>query len=217
MKGNEYMRNHVKLLLTALTAAVVMAAVVGAASANRLSVNVQGQRIVWTELTFAGQGEGGENAVICDVTLEGSFHSRTIVKTPGLLIGHISRASVNMCEGLGGATILTATLPWHVRYAGFSGTLPNIRLLTIHLVGANFRIGDVFGFSCLSTTTATNPGIGNANREAGGNITTLEASGVIPARSGGTIFGCPFTNGTFSGNGEVTQLGNTSRISITLI
>jgi hypothetical protein len=79
----------------------------------------------------------------CDLTLEGSFHSRTFPKTPELLIGYLTRVGTANCTLT--TTILTATLPWHVRYTGFSGALPDITAIRARIVGVAFSAG-AFGF-----------------------------------------------------------------------
>jgi hypothetical protein len=204
-----------KLLLTGLTAALLLAAMVSSASANRLSVSNQAFRVVFTPLTFQSSEEGGVQ-VRCNVTLEGSFHTRTIVKTANSLIGHISRASLNSCSG-GTATILQASLPWHVQYRSFTGTLPNITGVVLGLVGAAFLLDTALA-DCLYQSTAASPAVGTVNISSG-RATTLTASErfAIPIRTSLSV-GCAFAqNGFFTGSGTVTLLGNTTVISVTLI
>src|SRR5215218_2848212 len=123
------MRNRSKLLLTGLCASIVLASAVSTASANRLSVNETGFTITWSALTFNAAG----NTVACPVSLGGAFHNRTIAKVPRALIGRVTAARINgACSG-GTATILSETLPWHVQYSSFSGTLPRIATVVIRL------------------------------------------------------------------------------------
>jgi hypothetical protein len=214
---------HTKLILAGLTATVFMAFAVTSASANRLSITNHNFRVVWTSLEFQGTG-GGFAAVLCPVTLEGSFHYNTIVKSLGALIGHVSRASVNSAGCTGGrATVLTASLPWHVQYQGFSGRLPNIERVRLLLANAAFliEVTAILHFFCLSRTSVEHPAAGEANVEPGGNITSLQPDPAnnIPTVSGGGG-GCPEPEGRFNarpGDGQVTLLGNTQRIKITLI
>src|ERR1700751_1578741 len=117
------MTSRARLVLAAVLAASLFGIVVGSASANRLSINETRFRITWARLTF--NEETAEARDICPVTMEGSFHSGTIRKVVGALIGHITRAGAGVCTG-GGLTILRETLPWHVTYEGFFGTLPRI-------------------------------------------------------------------------------------------
>src|SRR5262245_54186380 len=114
------MRTRSKLLLAGLTATIVLGAAVSTAYAGNLSVSEAGVRIVWTPLSLEAAGQ----VIACPVTLEGTFHRRSIVKRRGALIGAITRAIVRggraagECTG-GTATALTNRLPWHITYEGF--------------------------------------------------------------------------------------------------
>lgn len=196
------MRAQFKLLVAALAAASFMAAFVGTASANRLAASESHVNINFPELTFAGS-EGG-SAVICPVTIAGSFHSRTISKVANSLIGYINRATVAEASCRGGrARALTETLPWHVQYSSFSGTLPAITAVTLRLINASFQI-EVFGVLCLYRTTATNPARGIANVTSG-EVRTLRAeeNAKIPKNSGSFL--CP-PEGVFKGTGNVSPV-----------
>ena len=221
------MRTYLKLAITALVASAALAALVGSASAGRLSISNQNIRVVWSSLEFKSSGV----EVRCRVTIEGSFHTRTIAKVRGSLIGYLTKAIVaRPCTGgtawahsgeanevLGGS--FTNNLPWHITYEDFAGTLPNITSLRILLSGALFTIrSTIFGITALCeyiTGTA-----GNATGIAGRNTTTgvvdwLVASGRIRSVQG---FPCP--EGTFTSperDGLITLLGNTTRITVTLI
>lgn len=222
------MYSRSKLVLSCLAATLLMAAAVSSASASRLSISGISFRVAWdrtiagaTDLTFAATvGE----AVTCPVTLEGTLHSSTITKTAGLLIGYVTRASIatngsttGRCTG-GNGTILAATLPWHVQYSSFGGTLPNITSLTLRLINASFQIAN--GSECLARTTAAEPGVGIA--EVANPTTTreilflrLDETRRITLREG--AFGCALANGVFRGNGAVTLLGSTARPLLRLI
>jgi len=218
------MRNFIKLSLTALTAAFLLASLVGMASARNLSSTSQTLRATWASLEFSAAG----SVIRCRVTLEGTFHSRTIAKVARALIGSITTATVaHPCTGGEGWSDngVEATpggrinrLPFHVTYEGFSGTLPNITLLFLLLSRVSFVIQQ--GINCTGRYgNATDNISGRAVREAGGGITTLTPvlerdRASLVTRIGG-IF-CP-ASGTFSGSGEVTVLGSSSRITITLI
>jgi hypothetical protein len=143
------MHTHTKLMVAAATIAVFMAIIVTTAHASRFEPSEQGFVIRFAEL--ASNLEGPFIHVTCPVTLQGSFHSRTISKVCGQLIGHIAKASVAQteppCSG-GSETVLTENLPWHIQYTSFAGTLPLISRLRIAIVGARFLIRDE-GFSCL--------------------------------------------------------------------
>jgi len=188
-----------RLLLAGLCATVLLAAAVGRASAVQLSVNEQRHRITWSALQFVPSAFG---TVTCAVTLEGSFHSRTINKTANALIGHVNRASIGTCAG-GSATIHTETLPWHEQYTSFGGTLPAITRVTIGLVGARFRIRNSVE-ECEAGTTQSEQGFGVIGIEALGTATSIEASGTIALRGN---FLCNFATGSFAGSGTVKTAG----------
>jgi len=139
-----------RLLAIAVVAAALLASSV--ASANRLALSANTFRIV----SGAGERPGD---VICPLTLEGSFHSNTFFKVPNSLIGYISRAALNeeRCSG-GVARYLQATLPWHIQYSGFAGSLPNITSITTKVIGLGILVtrGEL---SCLYRTTAATPGV----------------------------------------------------------
>jgi hypothetical protein len=208
------MRNGSKLLLAAFTATALLSLAVSSASARRLEISNTNFRIVWTSLEFIAPF----TRVLCPVTLEGRFHSRTISKVSGQLIGYVTSAFVgSACTG-GSGRALTETLPWHVQYLGFRGTLPiiegGIRLI---LVGARFRIINGGGTACLAGTTQASPGGAIATPGAGGLIRTLRAdeSLRIPLEGG---FSCAIAgSGTFQGTGEVFLQGTTTRIFVRLV
>jgi hypothetical protein len=146
--------------------------------------------------------------------MEGSFHTQTIRKVEGALLGYISRASNGACRG-GSATITQTSLPWHITYEGFRGTLPRITELIVLLRNVNFR-DTVLGVNCGYGRPEDNAR-GIVNVESGGGISGLtpETNIALQKLSGG-IF-CPNTAG-FAGNpGSVTLLGTTTRVSIRLI
>jgi hypothetical protein len=194
-----------KLLLAVAGATVLLGALVSTASATRLSQSSQTTRATFSVVRFAG----GFGTTECALTLEGSLHSRTIAKVEGALIGFITRATLGACSR-GSATVLTASLPWHVRYTSFSGTLPAITRLNTSVTGAQFQIREpVFGVTCLASGGATN---GNYTRNtATGVLTGVEISGVnLPTNCG--------INGTLSGNSTaLTVLGAATAITVTLI
>jgi hypothetical protein len=137
------------------------------------------------------------------------------------LIGYVTRAifgPVTNCvkTNVTNITTLTASLPWHLRYDSFTGSLPAITGLRLQIVGFAFLL-TAFGQSCLYKSTATEPAFGIARREAGGTITELTAdnTSTIPLNVGGGL--CP-TTFTFSGNAtRVTKLGETATVTLTLI
>src|SRR5215212_591052 len=211
------MRLSLKVTLTALVAALALVSAFSTASARNLSVSNQSFRIAWTPLTFT---EGGLFNVRCNVTLEGSFHYRTIVKSLRALLGFITRATVERpsCRtNLGTAasaatwngieTILGAatpnTLPWHVTYEGFTGTLPNITGVRVLLRSIKFTL-EVPATGCLGIYGEANSNlmgtINVVNRVA---TTVTPGPETLPVNGGGSPEGCP-ENGGFTGNGNVT-------------
>jgi hypothetical protein len=192
--------------LLVIAVIVVFGALTSSASAGRLSLSSQTWRSTFSEWRFAG----GFGTMACALTLEGSLHSRTIAKVANALIGYITRAALGSCTQ-GSAIILTATLPWHVRYVGFTGTLPNIGSLITGIARFSFQIREpVFGITCLAASTDTRPTTGTYNREAGGALTTAEINGRVPTNCG--------TEGTLGGSSSsLTVLGAATRITVTLI
>ena len=222
------MRNHSKLVLTALTAALVLAAAVSTASARRLQLSSQNITAKWTALTFSSEGGGEGIEAICPVTLEGSFHSRTISKVSGQLVGYITRANLTSasCTFRGGATHVqilngtegtTTSLPWHIQYNSFTGVLPRITGVRLALIGAAFLIRAILGVSCLYKSTQREPAFGTVEvNETTGAVTGLRAdeTRTIPLGVGG--FGCP-GSGFFLGRAAVTQTENAATITIRLV
>jgi len=193
---------RVKLLLAAAGTTVLLGALVSSASARNFSISNQSISAMWSSVHFEGPFGGITD---CHLTLEGSFHSRTAAKVQGSLIGYITKATLGRCE-VGTATIHQERLPWHIRYSGFEGALPNIRSLIIHIIGASFQGRTTEGITCHFVTTAAQPGIGRTHRdtatheltEAGieGRIRTTECLGaeaiLSTARSGAiSLLGTP--------------------------
>jgi hypothetical protein len=212
-----------KILLTALTAALVLGAAVSTASARRIEVSNQSFRAVWTSLEFTGREPfGGTLIVRCPVTLEGSLHSRTLSKVSGQLIGYVTNAQVRgeepPCEG-GTATILSETLPWHIRYDSFRGTLPTITGVRVQLINASFLININPGIPCLFSSTTARPAFGIIEI-TGGVATKLRAdeTSQIPRFNAPLNSGfCP-AEGSFKGTAELFLQGSTTtRINVRLV
>ncbi len=221
------MRTSVKLCFTALTAAILLASAVSSSSAGRLEVNNQRFRVVWSSLEFASPLV----TIRCKVTLEGTFHERTIQKVERTLIGAVTRAIVHTpscTNGKGWAEngvevaplgTLANTLPWHVTYENFNGILPNIE--AINLLLSRFRFV-IEAAGCIARYgTATDNVTGRASREGGGAIRELTpVEGRNTVNLVNSLAGlCP-GSGRFrtpAGDGRVTVLGETGRIFVTLI
>jgi hypothetical protein len=143
-----------KLALAACTAALLLAASVGVASARRIEQSAQLFAAVWTELKFIPVEFGV--TVGCNATMTGSFHSRTLSKVAEQLIGYVTRIVIAAnCVG-GSATPLEETYPWHIRFASFSGTLPNITNIKVRIAGAEIGVRTT-EMTCLYISTGTRP------------------------------------------------------------
>jgi len=221
------MRTYLKLGLAALVATVALGTMVSIASAGRLEVSNQNIRVTWSALEF----EAGAGVPIrCSVTIEGTFHYRSIIKVERALIGHVTRAIVRRPCTNGTAWVYNGTevnevlggtfansLPWHITYEGFGGALPAITSLRLLLSGARFRIRDpVFHLLCDYTSGANGNATGTASRDTATRaVDRLRASGTITSETPG----CPA--GSFLSRAEdglITVLGSTTtRISVTLI
>jgi len=190
------MRTSAKLGLTALIAAMLLASALSTASARRLEVSNQGFLVSWSRLEF----QASFGSVRCQVTLDGSFHSRTIPKVERLLIGHITQVIIKKESCTGGEALIEGrgqTLPWHVTYESFTGTLPSITSVSLLLRGALFRINvTAIGLICLYGL-ATDNITGRANLNAAGEVTTLQpvagrnAASLLEGINPGELFGCP--------------------------
>ena len=193
------MRLRTKLCLAGLLAALTMTLVVTAASASRLSLSNRNIRITWTSLDLVS---GGSTVEECPLTLEGSFHSATIRKTAGALIGFISRASVGVCFG-GTKTILQASLPWHITYDSFTGALPRPSGLVLLLHRLNWQ-ATVLGVNCLYGEDGVERARATLNIEPNGLVTGLtpDPNIALPLLSGS--FFCP----------EEINLGETGRVRL---
>jgi hypothetical protein len=218
------MRTCSRLTFVALAAAFIMNLAVSSATAGRLSTSNTGFRLTWATLNFSA---GAEFVVSCPITLEGSFHSATIRKVAGALIGSITRGIVHSlaCRGSvqSRATILQESLPWHLTYESFAGTLPNITsiavLLARYAVQASATILGITVTCLYADQGAPEENLGFAiarNSETGALSTTTAVSGRRARFVRGSSGACPqFLSAT--GTGQVFLLGNTTRISVTLI
>ena len=217
------MHTSLKTGLLALTAALLLATAVSTATARNLSLNSTTFRVTWREIQF------DTDRVVCELTLEGSFHYRTIAKVRGSLIGLITKAIIrhpcqvsegwmdNETERPLGAAIRN-TLPWHLTYEEFLGTLPRITG-TVVLIRNMSSVVNVSGICLGRYGTATDNISALADEDASGNLGTVTPVAgrnrlTLRERLGG-IF-CPGTAG-LTGTGNVTQLNSTSRIVVTLI
>jgi hypothetical protein len=155
------MPRRMRIIIGGLTVALALAAAVNTATARRLEVSEQHFLALSAEVTFEAAGI----QIVCAVTAEGSFHSRTISKVSGQLVGVITEAAaqhpcrrnelwiLNGIERVQGATAPN-TLPWQMSFLSFRGTLPRIQEIEGALIGAAFRI-EALGILCLYKSTST--------------------------------------------------------------
>lgn len=215
------MRSVIKTLqLVAASAALFMAVTLDAASARQFTTSRQNFRAIWTPLSFAALG--GLIQVRCNVTLNGSYHYRTITKTR-TLVGSITDARLSRpCTGgeawfLNGVERPTSTLPWPLFYDSFTGTLPRIRRnkhIIIHLGPFIIALGN----QCLYESTASSPAAAFVDlNETTGEATsmTADAEARIPLKE--TLAGsCP-ASGSYAGTTTTFDDREGVRIVIRLI
>jgi len=153
---------------------------------------------------------GGFGTIECEVVIESSFHTRTFAKTANRLIGYVTGANIPRCAR-GGATIARETLPWHVTYREFSGTLPNITEIGRNLINATIIAREpTFGQTCTIRSTPANPATIR---------TIIEMGRIIREIIGGTIIcrGAIEVNVTFSESTSSANNGAGVSVSVTLI
>jgi hypothetical protein len=211
------MSKRSKLILAAAVAAAVLGAIVSTTSANRIALTERAFRATWNKIGFIGF-----ITLECHLTIEGSFHSRTGSKIAENLVGYITRSIVAETQCTGGrARILTEALPWHIRYGGFTGTLPIITSLTIRIIDSHFLIplGAPIGGACLYASTAASPirDIVNRNTTTGvAESITVEEASQIPLASG-TEFTCGNSARLGGTTNSLTQPASTIKITVTLV
>jgi hypothetical protein len=206
-----------KTLLALLAATVMLTAFSSVASAGRLSVSSNLFRVTWRSLEFESAALG---TVRCPITLEGSYHARTMAKVNGALVGYITRAGIGTAGCTGGrATALAETLPWHIRYRSFVGTLPRIAEIVEDAYAAIRVNATASGTECgwiPPTNIRPMRIIRGVIMIGSGIIEVLRGLGVIPITGPGL---CALAGeGNIAGEGVPTVLGTTStKITVTLI
>lgn len=206
------MRRRVRFALGIALGGCLLLALSGSAGANRLSVSNQSMRWVFT--AFSSNNAGIE--IVCPLTLETTFHSRTFTKTSGSLIGYMTRATVaTPCGGgWGDMAFLSETLPWHVRYVSFTGTLPNITSVRVNIIGFSWSYPGLGRGPCLYRSTEAGPAPFILNLSAGRVTSVTAAPAAVPLANAGLL--CAETI-SYSGSGTVSLTGTTNPISISLI
>jgi hypothetical protein len=188
------MRFKGKALLAGVLAATLLSALSASSSARNFSLS----NASWTSV-YGIEVAGGFGRVRCpSLTLSGSFHSRTLAKVRESLVGYVTSAGGNgFCSGLLSVRVLTERLPWHVRYIGFSGLLPNISSAGWQIIGFEYLVTETaFGIRCLLRSTTAQPINTTWSREASGRIVSSSINGSITSDCG--------INFTLSGGGSVS-------------
>jgi hypothetical protein len=199
------MRLLLLIVGTVAGAALLLSLAVATASARRLDLSEQKIFIRWPAFEF----EAGLGAVRCPLTLSGSFHSKTLSKTSGQLIGYINRGVFAEAACTGGTfRTLPESLPWHIQYRSFAGTLPNITLVGLQIVGLRWLFLQL-GVSCLYIAQQAEPLIGTASVSSG-RVGVLSAGGSMRSQTAG----CP--GGSFRGAGTVSTGTEGSGVSLTI-
>jgi hypothetical protein len=187
-----------RIVPVVLVFAVVLAAACEA-SANKLSFSERSFRLSWPAeeplvIRKATESLRIDDLFHCPVTLEGSFHSSTMRKVVGSLVGQVYRAAVGACvyeSSWFQPVRLLETLPWHVTYSAFAGTLPRISLLTWEFTGFAFSGVErgSFGLTCLWRAREANPWTFRATRETtGGALTSVALEGTVEPFAGEGMF-----------------------------
>jgi hypothetical protein len=222
----------------ALVAIVALGAAVGTAHARNLSIRgaERGFRFTWPAfraVIFTGVTIKTGYLTDCPVTLEGSFHTATVAKINRWLLGYVSSANVAeaSCRGVIGPEefnggqpfpvklrVLRETLPWHLQYLSFAGTLPGIASIRVQFVGAAFQVYElVSGGWCLYRSEAATPMPYTLTLGAGREVTTVrpDASPTpLPLFAAGAL--CESGGMAYSGDATVSSPSGIA-ISITLI
>lgn len=198
-----------RLLLAAAVTASAAALACSSASAIQLSLGEPTFRAVWTPARFVFAGV----TVSCNVTLEGSFHSTTFAKVERSLIGFVTRATPGSCSN-GTMSVLTATLPWHVQYGGFTGTLPDISTVSMRIVGMSGS-WTFLGITCLARTEAGTPAGLIAERNGSGTITNFRWDESLPIPLTGS--GCSSIRGRIGGTSSSATGSSGRSITLSLI
>jgi hypothetical protein len=217
------MRIRRKVVAAALVAVAVIGTLASSASARNLSWSSTTFRVVWRPLILAGAG-GLE--VRCDVTFEGSFHERTFAKMAASLIGYIASVSVDRATCVGGnlyalngretlnGTTVDNTLPWHIRYRSFLGSLPDITHIVVDVLGLSF-LAEALSMRCLYRSEVSRPARFRIERSGSGRILRWIADETveIPKVSGDAF--CP--NPARLRGSESTVTNGRTEVTLTLI
>jgi hypothetical protein len=228
------MLRRTRIALATPVATLVLCAAVGSATARRFELSSTTFRITWPELhaEFVYLETNQRMSIKCPVTVEGSFHSRTLSKVSGSLIGYVMRESVNEAaciaksltlefEGIreapSSAKLQLLPEAWHIRYTSFSGILPTITQIRVLFSGFALRAYELTLGTCLYRSTAASPVAWLFDLNAEHAVTRIKAEEAGPFT--------PFSEGSFfcgervlvEGAGTVTQQGIARAITMRLV
>jgi len=203
------MKSYTRVLAGGALVTAILMLCTSAAFAGRFQFSNATSTTFWRATWSSLELRGGFGTVNCTLTLEGNLHSNTMTKTPSTLIGYVRVARTNGCGSFGG-TILSETLPWHLQYESFTGTLPSIASLSFKIIGFSLKIREpTFGITCLYTTPAEGPMRETLNREAGGVVRSATIFASLNTREG-----CGST--TLSGTSATYEIPPAVSTAITL-
>lgn len=215
-----------------LAAALLLAALAAKADATALRFSNSGIRATIDPLTIV-TGPGGEMGTAgCPVTIEGTLHGTVIGKRAESLIGYVTRALLDQREciymdGAEHAWLLNGrefnqegrpvanTLPWHIRYETFTGTLPLINVLRMRLIGFSVEM-TILIRRCLYRSTPARPARFELIRSAGGELNEIEWDVTAPIPWAAIEVFCPTVAG-IGGRGEFMVLERFTEVRVTLI
>lgn len=198
-----------KLILASLLTTLCLAVVVSDASAHRFEIHEQNFFMTWPAAEQLRFINNEYIAIECEVLLGGIFHSRIFSKVSGSLIGEIHVTQKEPCTTRPGERFglmwildqverqegveLPESLPWHIRYDSFTGTLPAIVTMKWQLIGASFLLQGVFGIRCLFKSTAERPLFLIAELKANGEIERVRVDETKPIPKKPEFELCPAT------------------------
>jgi hypothetical protein len=223
------MRIRSRLLLATLVAAASLAVAVSTAGARRIEFSDQHIRAYWGGFTPTILSDGGGFFIIeCVATVEGSFHSRTLSKVSGQLIGYITAAVVpfvceegevailNGIEPVHTGTVSPNRLPWHIRFDSFTGVLPRITGIRIQIIDASILLWNAFA-GCLYRSTSARP-LYAILEVVEGRIVDMRWNEAFNIPLAVTLFGfCP-AGGRLSERSESLEAqGMTTRVFVRLV
>jgi hypothetical protein len=176
------MRYRSNVLLGALAALLVLSTAI-AAEARRLELSSQRFWAIWEGANKLTVEAPGLYTVACNATIEGTFHSRTLSKVSGQLIGYVTSAAISRPCEQGDAWFQNGTealpiegritsLPWDIRFDSFTGALPRITGVRVQFVRMGWLIHIELS-DCLYGTSEAKPSFAILELGATGQVEGL--------------------------------------------